>query len=77
MTDTAPYSPRAAADFIERAMRGIDSMPLAERAAAHLVAATVLAPIDPDAAEVARAAAGFLREADAHQARLFETLTTL
>lgn len=71
------FSTRDLADFIDRARRDFDSLPLPQRAAFNSIAAHLLAPFDADAAQLARSTAAFLREADAHQARLFDAIHAL
>lgn len=70
-------NPQIVGEFIERAMRGADGLSLTARAEFHLAAAKLLDGIDAERAQLARHTAAFLREADAHQARLFESLAQL
>lgn len=73
----ALYTARDVAEFIELAKRGFEGLSLTQRASFNAIAADLIEPFDGRAAELARSTAAFLREADLHQVRLFETISTL
>ena len=59
--------------FVERAMRGMDSLTMAERADLHEAAALALRAVDRRAADVAQHTAGLLRQTE-HQQLEFAAL---
>lgn len=70
-------SPAAISQFIRRAFEGAESLPIAQQAELHEVAAILFNTHDAESRDLARSTAAALRLADEHQLKFAQLLRGL